>query len=231
MKRFFAVLALCALLCPSVHAETVPQYVALTFDDGPSGCCTERLLNGLAEREVQATFFLCGYRVREYPELAARIAREGHEIGSHSDRHEFFTKMQDADVCADLRTAAEKIAAATGVTPHLLRPPGGLYDLDVLARSVCADSPVILWSIDPEDWRDRPTQTVVQFVTKRAKSGDIILLHDMHASSVAAALRIIDTLEARGFRFVTVSELALLSGTTLEGGKAYCRFSFPKYEP
>ena len=71
----------------------------------------------------------------------------------------------------------------------------------------------------------------MQFVTKRAKSGDIILLHDMHASSVAAALRIIDTLEARGFRFVTVSELALLSGTTLEGGKAYYKFSFPKYEP
>ena len=230
MKRFLAVLALCALLCPAVHAEAPPQYVALTFDDGPSGRCTQCLLDGLAEREVHATFFLCGYRVQENPELAAQIAREGHEIGSHSDRHEFFTNMQAEAVCADLRAAAEKLTAATGTAPRLLRPPGGLYDLDVLARSICADSPVILWSIDPEDWRDRPTETVVQFVTKRAKSGDIILLHDMHASSVAAALRIIDTLEPRGFQFVTVSELALLSGTPLEGGKVYYKFSFPKYE-
>lgn len=230
MKRFLAALALCALLCPAVHAEAPQKYIALTFDDGPSGRCTERLLDGLAAREVHATFFLCGYRVEQYPALAARIAQEGHEIGSHSDRHEFFTHMSAEAVCADLHKAEETISAATGQTPRLLRPPGGLYDPDVLASSVCAEAPVVLWSIDPEDWRDRPVDTVVNFVTRRAGNGDIILLHDMHVSSVEAALRIIDTLEARGFTFVMVSELALLSGTTLEGGKAYCKFSFPKYE-
>lgn len=229
MRRFVAALCILALLCPAVRAQT-PQYIALTFDDGPSGRYTERLLDGLAAREVHATFFLCGYRVEQYPALAARIAREGHEIGSHSDRHEFFTHMSAEAVCADLSAAAEKIAAATGVTPTLLRPPGGLYDLDVLARSVCADAPVILWSIDPEDWRDKQAAVVTSFVTKRAKNGDIILLHDMHASSVEAALAIIDALEARGFVFVTVSELALLAGTELHGGKAYCRIDFPKYE-
>lgn len=229
MRRFVAALCILALLCPAVRAQT-PQYIALTFDDGPSGRYTERLLDGLAAREVHATFFLCGYRVEQYPALAARIAREGHEIGSHSDRHEFFTHMSAEAVCADLSAAAEKITAATGVTPTLLRPPGGLYDLDVLARSICADAPVILWSIDPEDWRDKQAAAVTSFVTKRAKNGDIILLHDMHASSVEAALGIIDALEARGFVFVTVSELALLAGTQLCGGKAYCRIDFPKYE-
>ena len=229
MRRFVAALCILALLCPAVRAQT-PQYIALTFDDGPSGRYTERLLDGLAAREVHATFFLCGYRVEQYPALAARIAREGHEIGSHSDRHEFFTHMSAEAVCADLSAAAEKITTATGVTPTLLRPPGGLYDLDVLARSVCADAPVILWSIDPEDWRDKQAAAVPSFVTKRAKNGDIILLHDMHASSVEAALGIIDALEARGFVFVTVSELALLAGTQLCGGKAYCRIDFPKYE-
>ncbi len=229
MRRFVAALCTLALLCPAVRAQT-PQYIALTFDDGPSGRYTERLLDGLAAREVHATFFLCGYRVEQYPALAARIAREGHEIGSHSDRHEFFTHMSAEAVCADLSAAAEKITTATGVTPTLLRPPGGLYDLDVLARSVCADAPVILWSIDPEDWRDKQAAAVTSFVTKRAKNGDIILLHDMHASSVEAALGIIDALEARGFVFVTVSELALLAGTQLCGGKAYCRIDFPKYE-
>lgn len=230
MRRFLAALALCALLCPAAHAEAPQKYIALTFDDGPSGRCTECLLDGLAAREVHATFFLCGYRVEQYPALAARIAQEGHEIGSHSDRHEFFTHMSAEAVCADLHKAEETISAATGQTPRLLRPPGGLYDPDVLASSVCAEAPVVLWSIDPEDWRDRPVDTVVNFVTRRAGNGDIILLHDMHVSSVEAALRIIDTLEARGFTFVMVSELALLSGTTLEGGKAYCKFYFPKYE-
>ena len=131
---------------------------------------------------------------------------------------------------ADLRAAAEKIASATGRTPELLRPPGGLYDLDVIRRSVCADSPIILWSVDPEDWRGKSAAGIAAYVTKRAKSGDIILLHDMHASSVDAALRIVDTLEAQGFAFVTVSELALLSGTRLRGGETYYRFDFPKYE-
>lgn len=230
MKRFLAALTLCAILCPAAHAEVAPKYIALTFDDGPSGRYTEQLLDGLAERDIHATFFLCGYRVAQFPALAARIARQGHEIGSHSDRHEFFTHMTADAVCADLRAAAEKIFAATGQQPHLLRPPGGLYDLEVLSHSVCADSPVILWSIDPEDWRNRPVAEVVNFVVRRAGSGDVILLHDMHASSVEAALRIIDILEPRGFFFVTVSELALLSGTQLTGGTAYYKFGFSKYE-
>ena len=230
MRRFLAALVLCTFLCPAAHAGETQKYIALTFDDGPSGRYTERLLDGLLEREIHATFFLCGYRVDKYPSLAARIAQEGHEIGSHSDRHEFFTHMNADAVCADLRAAAEKIASATGRTPELLRPPGGLYDLDVIRRSVCADSPIILWSVDPEDWRGKSAAGIAAYVTKRAKSGDIILLHDMHASSVDAALRIVDTLEAQGFIFVTVSELALLSGTRLRGGETYYRFDFPKYE-
>ena len=84
--------------------------------------------------------------------------------------------------------------------------------------------------MDPEDWRGKSAAGIAAYVTKRAKSGDIILLHDMHASSVDAALRIVDTLEAQGFIFVTVSELALLSGTRLRGGETYYRFDFPKYE-
>ncbi len=230
MKRFLAIITLCAILCPTVHAEAPQKYIALTFDDGPSGRCTERLLDGLAARDVHATFFLCGYRVEQYPALAARIAQEGHEIGSHSDRHEFFTHMSAEAVCDDLQKAEEKISAATGQKPYLLRPPGGLYDPNVLARSACAEAPVLLWSIDPEDWRNRPAAAVVDFVVRHAENGDIILLHDMHDSSVEAALHIIDLLEPRGFVFLTVSELALLSGTPLEGGKAYCRFNFPKWE-
>lgn len=226
MKRLLCVLLLGTLLTAQVYASDRPRYVALTFDDGPSGRFTARLLDGLAEREVHATFFLCGYRVELYAELAARIATEGHEIGSHGDAHRFFTQLSPAEVCTDLRAAEAKISEAAGQAPTLLRPPGGLYDMDVLRRAV--DLPVILWSVDPEDWNCFDSGVVTRRVVERTKSGDIILMHDLSDSSVDAALRIIDTLEAQGFEFVTVSELAYLSGTELQGGTAYHRFSFSK---
>lgn len=228
MKRVLCVLLLSVFLAAQVYASDRPRYVALTFDDGPSGRFTARLLDGLAEREVHATFFLCGYRVEQYAELAARIAAEGHEIGSHGNAHRFFTQLSHAEVCADLRAAEETLLAATGARPSLLRPPGGLYDLEILRKTVCAELPVILWSVDPEDWCCSDSGTVTRRVLERAKNGDIILLHDMSDSSVDAALRIIDTLEARGYEFVTVSELAFLSGTELTGGQAYHSFSFSK---
>ena len=113
MKRLLCLLAALAVLLPRGHAAE-PRCVALTFDDGPSGALTERLLDGLAARGVHATFFLCGYRIDLYPELAARIAAEGHETGTHGDTHSYFTSMSRAEVCRDLSEARRKLMEATG---------------------------------------------------------------------------------------------------------------------
>lgn len=226
MKRILVFFLLCPLLLLPAHASDTPKYIALTFDDGPSGVFTERLLDGLAERDAHATFFLCGYRIEQFPDVAARIANEGHEVGTHGDAHKFFTSMKPAGVCSDLTAATEKIERATGRAPTLLRPPGGLYDASVLRQTVCADFPIILWSIDPEDWRRSDTAGIASHILKRASSGDIILMHDLSNSSVDAALRVIDTLKAEGYNFVTISELARLSDTPLEAGKVYHQFSF-----
>lgn len=228
MKRMLSALLLGSLLTLTAYAAEPAREIALTFDDGPSGRFTARLLDGLAERDVHATFFLCGYRVDQYPELAARIAAEGHEIGSHGDAHQYFTQLSPAEVCADLRAAREKLTAATAQEPTLLRPPGGLYDVEILRRTVCADLPIILWSIDPDDWCRSDSAAIASDVIRQAKRGDIVLLHDMSDSSVTAALQIVDALRAQGFRFVTVSELADCSGTELKGGTAYHSFSFSK---
>lgn len=228
MKRWTCILLLCALLVLPVRAEEPTRYIALTFDDGPSGRFTERLLDGLAARGVKATFFLCGYRIDQYPTLTARIAEEGHEIGTHGDRHKFFTQLSREEVCADLAAASEKIRAATGSEPTLLRPPGGLYDAKILRQTVCADLPIILWSVDPEDWHCFDCDSVTRRIVRKAKDGDIILMHDMTDSSVDAALRVIDTLQAEGYVFVTVSELAALAGTELCGGETYYRISLEK---
>ena len=200
MKRLLCLLAALAVLLPRGHAAE-PRCVALTFDDGPSGALTERLLDGLAARGVHATFFLCGYRIDLYPELAARIAAEGHETGTHGDTHSYFTSMSRAE-----------------------RPPGGLYDAAVLQQTACADLPVILWSVDPEDWHVHDADAVTAHILRHAGPGSVILMHDLTDSSVTAALRVIDALQAQGYEFLTVSELAARSGTALTPGQAYCSF-------
>lgn len=200
------------------------KYVAITFDDGPSGHFTAELLDGLQERRVKATFFLCGYRVEQFPTLTRRIAAEGHEIGTHSDAHKFFGEMSPTELCRDLTASMEKMERITGKRPGLLRPPGGIYDREALKKTTCGDLPIILWSVDPEDWCCSRTDTVRDRVLEKVDEGDIILLHDMSDSSVRAALQIIDRLQEEGYTFVTVSELAKLSGTELQGGKVYYCF-------
>ncbi len=200
------------------------KFVAITFDDGPSGHFTAELLDGLRERKVKATFFLCGYRVDQFPTLTKRIATEGHEIGTHSDAHKFFSEMSREELCRDLTASMEKLEKITGRRPTLLRPPGGIYDREALKGTTCADLPIILWSVDPDDWCCCASDTVTQRVLSQVKSGDIILLHDMYDSSISAALRIIDQMQEQGYIFVTVSELAAIYGTELCGGEVYYSF-------
>lgn len=227
MKIWLCVLLSMALLLPA-SASDQPKYIALSFDDGPSGHFTSDLLDGLAEREVKATFFLCGYRVEQFPTLTKRIASEGHEIGTHGDTHRFFSELSSTGVCEDLQASVSKLEAVTGARPKLLRPPGGIYDTKILQKTTCADLPIILWSVDPDDWCCSSSETIASRVIKSAKSGDIVLLHDMSDSSVKAAFKIIDRLREQGFEFVTVSELARLSGVTLQGSKAYSCFKLPQ---
>ena len=227
MRRKLYIIVCILFLSPRGSAKETP-YVALTFDDGPSGHFTADLLDGLQERKVQATFFLCGYRIDQFPTLTARIAAEGHEIGVHGDTHSYFSDLSPSELCRDLNACVDKIQGITEQRPTLLRPPGGLFDLKQLAKTDCADLPVILWSVDPEDWCCSSSETITERVTRKVQSGDIILLHDLSDSSVQAAFKIIDRLQGQGYRFVTVSELARLTGTKLEGGRCYHSFSFAK---
>lgn len=200
------------------------KFAAITFDDGPSGHFTAELLDGLRERKVKATFFLCGYRVDQFPTLTKQIAEEGHEIGTHSDAHRFFSDMSSGELCQDLSASMDKLEKVTGKRPTLLRPPGGIYDREAIKETTCADLPIILWSVDPDDWCCSCSDTVTQRVLSQVKSGDIILLHDMYDSSISAAFRIIDRMKEQGYIFVTVSELAAIRGTELQGGEVYYGF-------
>ena len=218
MRRMTAaLLCLCMLSLPA--RARADKYVALTFDDGPSGRYTRHLLEGLREREVKAPFLLCGYRISQYPQLTEQIFREGHEIGYHGYSHSPMHTMSRRDIARELEDTQALLPG--DCKPAFLRPPGGQCS-DAVAQVAGARQLAILsWSVDPRDWATRSSTVVESAVLGKVGDGDIILLHDMTDSSVQAALDIIDQLKSQGFRFVTVSELAELRDVTIVPGTVY----------
>lgn len=220
MRRIFTGLLCVFVLTFPVRADAGTQYVALTFDDGPSGRFTRRLLDGLKERDARATFLLCGYRIEDYPREAARIADEGHEIGLHGYSHDSMCIMSEFQVTAEIQKNAALLPGST----VFLRPPGGKYNDATCMAAEKAGLAILSWSLDPKDWACDDAATITTRVVEKVRDGDVILLHDMSDSSVTAALKIIDQLKTRGFQFITASELAQIKGITLTPGKIYCRF-------
>ncbi len=195
-------------------------YVALTFDDGPKAATTSVLLDGLAQRGVHATFFVIGENVEGNELLLQRMAGEGHQIGLHTYHHKSLAELNASDFYAEVDELRATLGALLGQKDFMLRPPYGMMNAATQAR---AAAPIVLWSVDPEDWSDRDTERQVSVILDRAQDGDIILLHDIYPASVETALQVVDTLMAKGFHFVTVEELFAIRGKTPENGKVYRR--------
>lgn len=224
MKRLCLGIVCAVLLTCGVHAAPA-GYVALTFDDGPSGGNTQKLLHMLDERDVRATFFLCGYRIDAFPDLPGQLSGAGHALGVHGYSHTCFDALTPEALADELEATKSRIESLTGQTPTLLRPPCGAWDETVRDKSLSAGLSVILWSVDPEDWRCRDSREIARRVCADAANGSVILMHDLYPSSVEAAAQIIDTLHSRGYEFVTVPELAELAGCELKPGDVFSQFS------
>ena len=190
----------------SVHVDG--PYIAMTFDDGPSATLTPKLLDLLATHHIKATFFVIGENVAEHPEIVARAAREGHEIANHSWSHPNLGKMSDDSVRRQLRQTDDAIKNATGKRPTLMRPPYG--SITAREKRWIHDEfgyDIILWDVDPYDWK-RPGPAVVRArIIKETRPGSIVLSHDIHPGTIEAMPSTFDELETKGFKFVTVSEL------------------------
>lgn len=222
LKRFAALIACLCLLCIPVRAAEAEKLVALTFDDGPSGKYTRRLLEGLEERDAKATFLLCGYRMEQYPELTEQIFEEGHEIGLHGYSHKSMKDMCRRDVAQELEKAMALVPAGCEVS--FVRSPGGFCGNYVQTAAADMELAILSWSVDPRDWATHNAEAIEKEVISHVRDGDVILLHDMSDSSVDAALMIVDELQEQGFRFVTASELAKARDVTLVPGTKYTRF-------
>ena len=190
--------------------------VALTFDDGPS-FYTEGLLDTLKEHNVKATFFVLGTQVRIQSETVQRMFREGHQIGNHTWDHPNLTKIPDDQIREQLQQTDNLIAQIIGESTPFMRPPYGAYNDSVLAAS---GLPIIFWSVDPLDWKDRDAATVAARIVD-APAGAIILAHDIHKSTVDAVPAIIAALKNRGIHMVTVTKL--FEPQTLHAQNVYIR--------
>lgn len=185
--------------------------IAFTFDDGPHATNTPRLLDMLKQRNIKATFFCVGQCVAEYPDIAKRIVAEGHEIASHSWSHPNLIPMSEASVRDQLERTHQVIKQATGVEVKVFRPPFGNFTQRQRNWAYATYGyKTILWDVDTLDWQHRNPARTESVALSQTHSGSIILTHDIHKSTIDAMPSTLDGLLAKGFKFVTVSELLAL---------------------
>ncbi len=201
------------------------HYVALTFDDGPTGGSsglTARLLNGLQERGAHATFFMCGYRIKDFHTHMDRYLAEGHELANHTMDHPgLLTKKSYETIVEQVNSNSELIKSYCGEGPTLFRPVGGGVNDDVKKAAKECGLPIINWSVDTLDWKYRDAARIKSVIVNEAKDGDIVLMHDLRDCTLEGVLGAIDELKEQGYAFVTVSELARVKGVKLEPGEVY----------
>lgn len=192
--------------------------VALTFDDGPYPRATVSILNTLKKYDCVATFFVLGNRVPNYKNIIQRMVDEGNELGNHSYNHKQLTALTPKELKEQINRTQKAVFDVVGSEPKFLRPTYGSYDEKLRAA---IDMPIILWSIDPQDWKIKDAKKINDHILSRVKDGDIILMHDIFEATAEAAEMLVPELLNRGFQLVTVSELYELRGEALLVGNIY----------
>ncbi|GAA1262413.1 hypothetical protein GCM10009665_60090 [Kitasatospora nipponensis] len=163
---------------PQSTIDAGPMVMALTFDDGPSPQYTPQVLDVLHDNDVRATFFVCGDNVARYPDVIRQIVAQGHVLGNHTWSHPHLGDLSTADVRDQIQRTQDTVTDISGITPVLFRAPYG--DFTDTALTICADLALrpISWSLDPTDWANPGTDTIVTRVLAGATTGAIILNHD-----------------------------------------------------
>ena len=213
-----AVLIIMSILPISVFAASGSKLVAITFDDGPSQY-TPTLLDGLKKRDAKCTFFIVGQNAESYSSTVKRAWEEGHEIAGHTYSHQNLNSLSSSAISSTLSKTDAALNKALGFNlKYNLRPPYGNANSSVMS---VVGRPCFYWSVDTRDWESRNADSVYNQIMNNTKDGSVVLLHDIYGTSVTGVLRAIDSLKAKGYEFVTVSELFYRRGITLQDGVMY----------
>jgi peptidoglycan-N-acetylglucosamine deacetylase len=179
--------------------------IAITFDDGPTPGITERVLEELRQRDLRATFFVIGNKVNLRPDLLQRTVAEGHEIANHTFTHPKLSSLSESRVIQELELCQEAVAKAVGEAPVWFRPPYGAFRRNQGSMAVKEGLGVMLWSVDPQDWRTPGVHSIVNTILSQTRPGSVILLHDLKQQTVDALPYVLDGLMKRNFEFINIS--------------------------
>ena len=194
------------------------KLIALTFDDGPSYDKTNKLIDELNKRDARVTFFMLGQLANKQPDLVKKVYSYGHTIGSHTYDHKNLTKLDDEQLLFEINHTNEILSNIINEDIKYIRPPYGSYNQSILDKTNMA---FILWNVDTLDWKLRDAEKVRDYIVDKAKDGDIILLHDIHATSVDGVIMAIDILKEDGYEFVSLDELLIFKNIDIQTRKAY----------
>lgn len=181
--------------------------LALTFDDGPHPVFTPQLLDILAKTRTKATFYVLGSLVKKHPEIVRRMVEEGHEVGNHTWNHPDLRKLSGDEIRRELQRTEDEVLAACGKRPFSMRPPYGAINQKVVRAVADKHRPIVLWTVDPLDWKKPGASIIAQRLIDGAKPGAILLCHDIHPETVEATKTVVQSLLDRGYSFSTVSEI------------------------
>ena len=194
------------------------KLVALTFDDGPSYDKTNKLITELEKRNARATFFMLGQLAIKQKDLVKKVYDLGHTIGSHTYDHKNIKNLDEEQLKFEVDYTNQILSEIIGEDIRFLRPPYGSYSQDILNKVNMA---FILWNVDTLDWKLRNAEKVRDYIVENAKDGDIILLHDIHSTSVDGVIMAIDILKNDGYEFVSLDELMVYRNISIQYNKAY----------
>lgn len=189
-----------------VHGNTELKEIALTFDDGPHPETARAILAALGKKRIKATFFLVGNQIQKNPAIVRRMLAEGHEVGNHSFSHPNLTGLDAQAISEEMLDCSRAFHAATGTYMHLFRPPGMRYDPIVIRSAQDVGYVTIHWNAAAKDFVPTNPSVIEERIVSTVRPGSVVLLHD-HPDTAVALPRILDALEAKGYRFVTVSQM------------------------
>ncbi|OGX39160.1 MAG: hypothetical protein A3G91_06445 [Omnitrophica WOR_2 bacterium RIFCSPLOWO2_12_FULL_50_9] len=199
------------------RVKTDRKRVALTFDDGPSPVWTPKILDELKKADIKATFFMIGHHVQKYPEVARRVAQEGHTLGNHGYAHSVLLYYTLPEIEEEIKYTEYVIRETTGCTTRIFRPPKAWLSRSIKKKIKAMGYDIILWSLNSKDWVSFNHKHIVRYLVRRVRNGDILLFHDSgdvltteggsRNQTVKAISLLARTLREKGFEFVSVEEL------------------------